>query len=59
MADPIVLAAPAQHYWNPDVLKKYPGLVYFDKRTGASPGNMFWSGDAGQVGVYLHGYHSL
>lgn len=59
MAKPTVLAIPAEHFWNPEVLKRYPGLIQFDKRTGAQSDNMFWSGDAGQVGQYLHGYHSV
>lgn len=29
-----------------------------DDRTGASPNDVYWSGDAGQSGQYLHGYTS-
>jgi hypothetical protein len=29
-----------------------------DDRTGASPNDVYWSGDAGQSGHYLHGYTS-
>jgi FAD/FMN-containing dehydrogenase len=58
MANPVVLAIPAGHFWDPEFLKKLPGLVRFDDRANAAPGNMFWAGDAGQVGQYLHGYYS-
>ena len=29
-----------------------------DQRAGAPEGNIFWAGDAGQVGQVLYGYHS-
>ena len=33
-----------------------PGLVVRDDRAGAPSGNVFYAGDAGQVGFFIHGY---
>jgi hypothetical protein len=57
-APPMVVAIPARALWNPAVLKTVPGLVVADDRTGAPEGNIFWAGDAGQVGQVLYGYQS-
>ncbi len=56
---PRVADFPARYFWNPDMLRKFPGAVIGDDRAGASPQNVFWSGDAGQVGQVLHSYDSL
>ena len=42
----------------PAFLKSMPGIVVADDRPGAPEGNVFWAGDAGQVGQFLHGYQS-
>jgi FAD/FMN-containing dehydrogenase len=51
-------AVPAQHFWDPDYLRKVPGLVLQDDRPGAPLGNIFYVGDSGQVGFFVHGYKS-
>jgi FAD/FMN-containing dehydrogenase len=51
-------AAPAQHFWDADYLRKVPGLVLGDDRPGAPLGNIFYVGDSGQVGFFIHGYKS-
>lgn len=51
-------AVPAQHFWDADYLRKVPGLVLQDDRPGAPLGNVFYVGDSGQVGFFIHGYKS-
>ncbi len=53
-----VIAAPARRLWDPSFLAEFPGLAIADDRPGAPAGNVFWSGDAGQVGQFVHGYQS-
>jgi FAD/FMN-containing dehydrogenase len=55
---PVVMAAPARRIWDPSLLKQIPGIVLADDRPGAPEGNVFWAGDAGQVGQVVHGYQS-
>ena len=50
---------PAQHFWDPDNLRKLPGAVIADDRPGAPAGNVFWAGNLGEAGQVLHGYQSL
>jgi FAD/FMN-containing dehydrogenase len=52
------LAVPAQHFWDADYLRKVPGLTLQDDRPGAPLGNIFYVGDSGQVGFFMHGYKS-
>jgi hypothetical protein len=35
-----------------------PGIVIADDRPGAPPGNVFWAGNLGETGQFLHGYQS-
>jgi hypothetical protein len=51
-------AVPAQHFWDADYLRKVPGLVLQDDRPGAPLENIFYVGDSGQVGFFIHGYKS-
>jgi FAD/FMN-containing dehydrogenase len=55
---PFIVGVPAKFFWNPTMLKQVPGIVVADDREGAPEGNVFWAGDAGQVGQVLHGYQS-
>lgn len=57
-ADPVFIAAPARHFWDPRFLEKVPGAVLFDDRPGASADNMFWAGNLKEAGQVLHGYQS-
>ncbi|MDQ2972089.1 MAG: FAD-binding oxidoreductase [Pseudomonadota bacterium] len=57
-AAPIILAIPARQFWNPEVLKKLPGLIVADDRPGASADNILWAGDQSQSGQFIHGYGS-
>jgi FAD/FMN-containing dehydrogenase len=56
---PRSFVAPARHFWDPAALKTVPGLVVADDRHGAPEGNIFYAGDQGQAGEFLHGYQSL
>ena len=54
-----VIAMPAQHYWDADyVLKHFPRHLVRDDRPGAPSTNVFSSGDATQVGIFIYGYTS-
>lgn len=57
---PLIASLPAQHLWDADYMKEHaPGLMMSDQRPGAPAGDVWWVGDAGQVGWFLHGYQSL
>lgn len=59
-SDPIILALPAQRFWDADFLKKYlPQAVFPDSREGASAKHYWWEGDNREVGRYWHGYQSV
>jgi hypothetical protein len=50
---------PARHFWDPAYLRHHvPNAIIADDRAGASPSDVYWSGDAGQAGQYLHAYTS-
>ena len=58
LAAPMILAAPARHFWDPGFLRNIPGLVLADDRQGAPEANVFWAGNLGETGQVLHGYQS-
>jgi FAD/FMN-containing dehydrogenase len=55
---PLIVALPAQHFWDPELLRKVPGAVLADDRPGAPLGNVFWTSSLGEAGQVLHGYQS-
>ena len=56
---PIIGSMPARHWWDADYRKRYvPRTIVSDNRPGASPDDFWWTGDAGQVGWFVHGYES-
>jgi FAD/FMN-containing dehydrogenase len=55
---PRIISEPAQRFWDPAFLKQAPGLVISDDRPGAPADNIYWAGDAGQVGVVWRAYQS-
>ncbi len=59
VSTPIILAAPARHFWDPAFLKSIPGLVKVDDRPGSRCDNIFWSGNAVQARWFLHGMASI
>jgi FAD/FMN-containing dehydrogenase len=56
---PVIIDLPARHFWDPETLQKLPGAIRSDDRAGAPADNVFWAGDADQVGQFLHGYESV
>jgi FAD/FMN-containing dehydrogenase len=57
-SEPMILAAPARHFWDPAFLRKLPGLVLADDRPGAPEANVFWASNLQEAGQVLHGYQS-
>jgi FAD/FMN-containing dehydrogenase len=57
-AAPVILAAPARHFWDPEFLRQVPGLVLTDDRPGAPEANVFWASNLGEAGQVLHAYQS-
>ncbi|WP_247342594.1 FAD-binding oxidoreductase [Bradyrhizobium sp. 61] len=53
-----LFAVPARRFWNAEYLREVPGLALQDDRPGAPLGNIFYVGDSGQVGFFIHGYKS-
>jgi FAD/FMN-containing dehydrogenase len=54
-----ILSIPGRHFWDAEYLtKNFPGLALMDDRIGAPQGNIFYVGDSGQVGFFIHGYKS-
>ncbi|HET8763873.1 MAG TPA: FAD-binding oxidoreductase [Rhodanobacter sp.] len=53
------LAAPAQHLWDADFLRKYlPSAIVPDNRPDAPSYRFLWAGDRDQAGWFIHGYQS-
>jgi FAD/FMN-containing dehydrogenase len=57
---PLTLASlPAQRFWDADYLAQHqPSLILMDNRPAAPRENVFYAGDSGQVGFFIHGYRS-
>jgi len=57
---PILGSMPSRHWWDGEWRKRnhIPGFDS-DTRQGASSNNVWWTGDAGQVGWFVYGYESL
>jgi FAD/FMN-containing dehydrogenase len=55
---PRVRAVPAQHFWDPSLLKLAPGVVIADDRPGAPADNIFWAGNLGEAGAVWYAYQS-
>jgi Berberine and berberine like len=57
---PIIGSIPARAWWDVEWRKKHHQRVFVpDPRPGAGPNNVWWTGDAGQVGWYVWGFESL
>lgn len=53
-----VMVIPPRAIWDPEVLRRIPGLVVADNRPGAPVDNIVWAGDAFQASQFIHGYGS-
>jgi FAD/FMN-containing dehydrogenase len=59
-APPIIGSLPARNWWDPEWRAQHHHPVFvLDSRPGASPGDVWWTGDGGQVGQFLYGFESL
>jgi FAD/FMN-containing dehydrogenase len=58
VSEPKILALAARKFFDPESLKKVPGLVLSDDRPGAPEANVFWAANLGEAGQVLHGYQS-
>ncbi|HTO77295.1 MAG TPA: FAD-dependent oxidoreductase [Thermoanaerobaculia bacterium] len=51
---------PARRWWDYDWRAQHtPDAMKFDPRPGAPGGNVWWSGNSGEVNAFIHGYESL
>jgi len=53
-----IVSTSAREFWAPTFVKRTLGFIRRDDRPGAPPTNVFWPGDQGQAGQFLHGYSS-
>ena len=59
-APPIVGSLPARNWWDVEWRAQHHQAVFVsDSRPGARPGDVWWTGDSGQVGQFLYGFQSL
>ena len=57
---PIIMGIPARNWWNPEWWEQQHLSVFVaDPRPGAPHGDVWWSGDGGQVGQFLYAFESL
>lgn len=57
---PNIGSIPARRWWDVDWHREHNNKVFVsDTRPGASPNNVWWSGDAGQVAWTIYGFESL
>jgi FAD/FMN-containing dehydrogenase len=59
-AEPEIGSMPFRHWWDVDWSKeRHRDVFKADSRSSASPINVWWNGDAGQVGWVVWGFESL
>jgi FAD/FMN-containing dehydrogenase len=59
-SEPMIGSMPFRHWWDVDWRKEHHQDVFkTDFRSGASPMNVWWNGDGGQVGFFIWGFESL
>jgi FAD/FMN-containing dehydrogenase len=59
-SEPDIGSMPFRHWWDVDWRKEHHQDVFkADSRASASPSNVWWNGDGGQVGMVIWGYESL
>jgi len=54
----LAFALPARRFWDADFMRRLPGAIVPDPRSGAASTDFWWSGDGGQVGAFWHAYTS-
>jgi len=58
VGNPLLIALPARAFWDPDTLRKLPGVVLQDDRPGAPAENVFWAGNLSEAAQVLNAYQS-
>ncbi|MFP5405601.1 MAG: FAD-dependent oxidoreductase, partial [Gammaproteobacteria bacterium] len=53
-----IVSTSARTFWSPTLIKEILGFIRKDDRPGAPATNVFWPGDQGQSGQFLHGFDS-
>lgn len=54
-----IIALPARRLWDPAFLRaNLPSVILPDDRPGAPEANVFWTGNLGEAGQFLHNYVS-
>ena len=53
-----IVATSARTFWSPTLVKRVLGFIKKDDRPGVPETNVFWPGDQGQAGQFMHGYDS-
>jgi FAD/FMN-containing dehydrogenase len=54
-----ILSLPARHGWDVEYIRKgAPDLIAADDRPSAPKDNVYWAGNSGEIGQFLHGYKS-
>ncbi len=57
---PHIGSMPARHWWDPVWREQHNNhSLVPDSRAGAHPGDAWWEGDGGQVGMFLYAFESL
>lgn len=54
-----IVSTSARDFWAPTFVKRVLGFIARDERPGAPATNVFWPGDQGQAGQFVHGYDSV
>jgi FAD/FMN-containing dehydrogenase len=57
-AEPHVIAAPGRAFFDPEVLRRVPGVVLPDDRPGADPARVFWATNREEAGQQIYAYKS-
>ena len=53
-----IVSTSAREFWSPTLVKRVLGFIGKDDRPGAPSTNVFWPGDKGQAGDFMHGFDS-
>ena len=59
LGDVTIISAPMRKAWDPEFLSTIPDTIVRDARPGQPAQNFYWSGDAAQVGQFVHGAASV
>jgi len=59
VSEPRIVTMPARRWWDANYRQKhFPKSIMTDDRPDAVSGSFWWSGNAGEVGIFLTGYES-